>query len=834
MFFAFAQGAFGRLAVGDVLDGADHPVARGVVCGDRVDVPHRAVGGAADAELLVVGLAPLHHVPKRPVQPVPVFRQRDRLHLLDGPVAAVDAVDAAGLVRRGHGAGVEVEAPGADLRDRLGAAEFGLAVAERLGGGVLLGDVAEDQHHAAGHVVVVPDGRGAVGDLPLGPVARNEKSVVRQAHDPSGGEHLADRVLDRLARLGVDDLEGFFERPADGLGQRPAGQGLGHGVHFPDPAVDVGGDDGVADGVERGAVILFAPAEGGLGLLAPGHDLEIDRDAVFLRVDRNLVPVFVGRDGEVDLEALPLLLFQRAAVVLLEHRTARLWKRIEEGPAHDLVPRSPEEALGGGVEIGDHQVPVEAEKAVADAFERRFQARLGLLDSLFGALALGDVHPDGPGVPLGKGEGRRQVGPDDGPFASVFRLERDLLVTEDAAGRLPFFGQAFPVRRIGVEPRHPVGIAHHLVLAVAGHLFAGPVPEGEGSRLGNGVDEDGHVLGQRTETRFAVAQRGVGALAVGDVEHHPLEGDDFAGRVPVHRGAIIHPVDRPVLRPDAVFLAELGLAAFGVAAHLAAHALQIVGVDDGGIRHAPGKKVFRCVPEALDVLADILHRPVRCSAPAEEHGGTVFDDAARPLHPLTEAMPLHDMPQALGDGVEEGAFLGQERPLVGGGAGVGVRHAHLAGIRPVDPDGAALMVETAVFAGLPAIRVGTILHSVQEDARPGGLRVPPGDGNEVGHALQDRGKGCAALDQARKPVEAVELLDALLEPALGIPKANDQGLRIAQHGVDLTGADRRQHPLGAPAALQQLLVGRLVFGHGPVPSAWGKQAQRASRSLRLP
>ena len=115
----------------------------------------------------------------------------------------------------------------------------------------LRGDVAEDQDAAGDAGRARPDRRGAVVDRTLGAVPADEHGVVRQADDDALAQRPRRRVLDRLARLLVDDPEHRVERLAERLVLRPAGQRLGHCVQVGDAAVDVGGDDRIADAAQR-------------------------------------------------------------------------------------------------------------------------------------------------------------------------------------------------------------------------------------------------------------------------------------------------------------------------------------------------------------------------------------------------------------------------------------------------------------------------------------------------------------------------------------------------------------------------------------------------------
>ena len=125
----------------------------------------------------------------------------------------------------------------------------------------LRGDVPENQDASGDRAAFVADRRGAVVDRALAAVLANQHRVIRQANDDPLAKRFRRRVLDRPARLLVDDAEHRVERLADGIRLHPAGQRFGDGIHVRDAAVDVGGDDRVADAAQRDAQQL-APLAG--------------------------------------------------------------------------------------------------------------------------------------------------------------------------------------------------------------------------------------------------------------------------------------------------------------------------------------------------------------------------------------------------------------------------------------------------------------------------------------------------------------------------------------------------------------------------------------------
>ena len=127
--------------------------------------------------------------------------------------------------------------------------------------------VAEHEHDAGDAPGVVEDRSRRVGDGMLDAVLRNEHRVVGEAHDAPFAQRLGDGALHLLARLLVDDVEDLLQRPSLRLGARPSGQRLRHGVEELHMPLAIRRDDGVADRLERDAVLLQTLAQPRLGLV---------------------------------------------------------------------------------------------------------------------------------------------------------------------------------------------------------------------------------------------------------------------------------------------------------------------------------------------------------------------------------------------------------------------------------------------------------------------------------------------------------------------------------------------------------------------------------------
>lgn len=102
-------------------------------------------------------------------------------------------------------------------------------------------------------------------------VACDEQRVIGEPDDRAGLQDVGGRVLERLARILVDDLEDVGQRVPGGLGQRPAREAFGHLVHEPDLPRQVGRDHGIADARQGDAQQLALLPGLVLGALAPVH-----------------------------------------------------------------------------------------------------------------------------------------------------------------------------------------------------------------------------------------------------------------------------------------------------------------------------------------------------------------------------------------------------------------------------------------------------------------------------------------------------------------------------------------------------------------------------------
>jgi hypothetical protein len=88
----------------------------------------------------------------------------------------------------------------------------------------LFGRIAKHQDDAGNASILVPNGRRAVGNGPLGPVPGDEHGMVAQANDLTFAQGPGDGILDGLATLLLEDAEHRRQRfPMGPVLLRPAG-----------------------------------------------------------------------------------------------------------------------------------------------------------------------------------------------------------------------------------------------------------------------------------------------------------------------------------------------------------------------------------------------------------------------------------------------------------------------------------------------------------------------------------------------------------------------------------------------------------------------------------
>ena len=276
-----------------------------------------------------------------------------------------------------------------------------LAPAQRLLGPPLLARVVEDEDDPRDPTVVAQDGGGTVRDDTLGPVLRDEDGVIGEPLNPARREHRIDRIGHGASGRLVEDDEHGVERPAARLGDGPAGQLLGDGVHEDDPAREIGGDDRITDAVEgRGEPLAGCPQARLHVLLLEAFPSQPDGLRDILDVVEDVGDFALGRqDRRVERAPVPLL---EAApgpgdVVFLDGHAVRgpgrqdpaqgspevshagrvevlgvVGEGLEEAPAEQAIPRG-ERGLEVGIAHGDDGEPLvgpEHEVGGRDGFEK--------------------------------------------------------------------------------------------------------------------------------------------------------------------------------------------------------------------------------------------------------------------------------------------------------------------------------------------------------------------------------------------------------------------------------------------------------------------------------
>ncbi len=132
----------------------------------------------------------------------------------------------------------------------------------------LLADVVENHHDADQSTAAVTDRGRRVLDRDLDAAAVDQERLLDHLHHAPLAEAAHDRVLDRQARRLTDQVEYVADRTAGRFGRVPAGELLGDRVQVLDAPFGIGGDDRVADRLERDLRLLLFLEKLDLGLLA--------------------------------------------------------------------------------------------------------------------------------------------------------------------------------------------------------------------------------------------------------------------------------------------------------------------------------------------------------------------------------------------------------------------------------------------------------------------------------------------------------------------------------------------------------------------------------------
>jgi hypothetical protein len=136
---------------------------------------------------------------------------------------------------------------------------------------------------AAGAIV---DGGGRIFDGRLKAIAPDKDAVDSQAHGAILLDGHFQGVASRFAGGTVNDAEDLDEGFAEGFGAGPAGHGFGDQVEIVDVAGNIGGKNGVANGVEGDHGALFFDVQGILNGFAFDGVAERTRKRVAIEVIR--------------------------------------------------------------------------------------------------------------------------------------------------------------------------------------------------------------------------------------------------------------------------------------------------------------------------------------------------------------------------------------------------------------------------------------------------------------------------------------------------------------------------------------------------------------------
>ena len=140
-----------------------------------------------------------------------------------------------------------------------------------------LAHVVEDEHAAGDRSAAVADGRGGALDVDLIAVAADEQHRADRFDRPRAADGHRERILERLAGFLVESAEDLLDGASLAVLEPPAGEGLGNRIDVVDHALGVGGDDPVADALQRDLGALLLAKQRFLVQLALG-DVEFDPD----------------------------------------------------------------------------------------------------------------------------------------------------------------------------------------------------------------------------------------------------------------------------------------------------------------------------------------------------------------------------------------------------------------------------------------------------------------------------------------------------------------------------------------------------------------------------
>ncbi len=398
-----------------------------------------------------------------------------------------------------------------------------LALAQRRLGLAQFGDVDGGRQHRLAPAVGDPGGR----DQPLHPPPAGQHQV---GLDGAGRAALGQLALQRLALLGLlPDLKQGVDAvlgPQPEVPPRPRVDVEGHaGVDLADHQPD---RDALGDGAELRLALGHRPL-GGAALAQVAQVGQEDRGAAALALDHDDLDREQRAVGPHRVDLDPAAEDRRGAAGEAARHPAQMrlaqvrrHDQLDHRPADRLLAGKAEGPLGGGVELHDQAVRVDADVAVERRLQRRHPQPLRLLARGLGRLAVGDLAADaldlqepaigiedpgvGPLLPVPQAVG--VLGAELDRVAGRFR--RDLSDVRLEGGQVLWDDEV----RVAVAARPHLG-ERHADVALGRLVHEGPLALGVDPQ-----DELGLRVNHRAIARLAGRQRPGLGPRLGDVALH--------------------------------------------------------------------------------------------------------------------------------------------------------------------------------------------------------------------------------------------------------------------------------------------------------------------------
>ena len=141
------------------------------------------------------------------------------------------------------------------------------AIAHGLLRGIFHSDIAKHQHRAHHLTIAVANWCTTVGDGALAAITGDQYGVIGQPPCRAMRQCFLDRDRGRLSSSLIDDVKNFLHQAIVCFRRCPTRQPFGKGVQQRHMPVGIGGDDRIADRVERHRELFFADVQGGVGQL---------------------------------------------------------------------------------------------------------------------------------------------------------------------------------------------------------------------------------------------------------------------------------------------------------------------------------------------------------------------------------------------------------------------------------------------------------------------------------------------------------------------------------------------------------------------------------------